>query len=256
METLETNKQVKFHRYRNLNKSIAALVLVVAGCVILGHNLGMVSDYFFRIIISWPMLLIALGLTSFLKRNPLPGCFLLGTGIYFILPRIIGAESILLRNYWPIFLIILGLIILFRRHGNPWCEWQRHSRRHHAFSGGGPRRTEQVTDGFVTVDVSFGNSRHIVLDPVFRGANLESSFGMITLDLRRTSLEDPETYINVNCSFGGVEICVPSHWSLFSELENTFGSCEDKRYVAQEIDTEHKLIVRGDVSFGSLEIKN
>jgi hypothetical protein len=249
---METSKRVTFHQHGRLNKFITALTLVVAGFVILAHNMGAVSDYVFRIIISWQMLLVVLGITSLLKRNLLPGGILLGVGIYFLLPRIISAESALLTNYWPVFLILLGVIILFHRNKRPWYRRQHH--RIH--SNGTTRRTEHITDGFVKVDINFGNSRHIVLDPVFRGADLDVAFGSITLDLRRTSLEAPETYIDVDCSFSGVEIFVPPHWSLFSEMDNTFGSSEDKRYVNQEIDTEHKLIIRGDITFGSLEIKN
>ena len=253
METTETNKRVVFHPYHKLNKFIAALVLVVAGIVILAHNLGAVNDYAFRIIISWQMLLIVMGATSLFKGNLLPGFALLGVGVYFLLPRIVGQEAEWLRNYWPVFLIFLGLILLFRRHKSPRNKWQR---RRRCYDGGGARRTERSSDGFVTVEVSFGNSQHIVLDPVFRGADLTSGFGSITLDLRRTSLEAPETFIDVNCSFGAVELFVPHRWCLFSEMDNTFGSCEDKRFANHEIDMEHKVIVRGDILFGSLEIKN
>ncbi|MDR1557241.1 MAG: cell wall-active antibiotics response protein [Tannerellaceae bacterium] len=252
METTETKKRVNLHQHYKLDKFVAAFMLVVGGFVILGHNLGAVSDYLYRIIISWQMLLIILGIGSFIKRNFLLGCIFLGVGFYFLLPRIIGVERDWLINYWPVFLIVIGLIILFRQRKAPWCGWHHH---HDHYARKGMRRTEQSIDGFVTVDVNFGNSRHIVLDPVFRGADLDASFGYITLDLRRTSLEAPETYVEIDCSFGGIEIFVPFHWCLFSEMDNTFGSIEDKR-VSQEIGTEHKLIIRGDISFGALEIKN
>jgi predicted membrane protein len=254
METKETNKQVNFHPYHKLNKFVTALIFVVAGIVILGHNVGVVNDYAYRIIISWQMLLIVWGIASLIKRNLMLGCLFFGIGIYFLLPHITGIDGTLLSDYWPVLLILFGLILLFQRHKSPWHRWHHHPRYYN--KNGGAKRTEQVTDGFVTVDVSFGNSRHIVLDPVFRGADLDASFGSIILDLRRTTLEGPETYIDVDCSFGGVEIFVPSHWCLLTEIDNTCGSCEDKRYTTQEIDMEHKLILRGDVSFGALEIKN
>lgn len=257
METTETNKRVIIRPYNKLNKFVAALVLVVAGVVILAHNLGAVSDYAFRIIISWQMLLIVMGITSLFKDKLLPGAVLLGVGGYFLLPRIIGQESEWLRNYWPVFLILLGLLILFHRHKSFRHRWQRRKRCYAGKeAGGAARRTEQISDGFVSVTVSFANSQHIVLDPVFRGADLNSSFGLITMDLRRTSLEAPETFIEANCSFGEVELFVPHHWCLFSEMDNIFGSCEDKRFANHEIDMEHKVILRGDIFFGSLIIKN
>ncbi|MDR1500625.1 MAG: cell wall-active antibiotics response protein [Tannerellaceae bacterium] len=249
---METTKRVHFNGYHKLNKFVTALSFVVAGLVILGHNLGAVNDYIFRIVISWQMLLVVVGIASFIKRNLLAGCIYAGIGIYFLLPRMTGTEGAWLSAYWPLFLVLFGLILLLHRHRNPFQRW-----RHHDCQGDERgRRTEHIIDGFVTVDISFGGSRHIVLDPVFRGADLDNTFGSITLDLRRTSLEAPETYIDVDCSFGAVELYIPPQWCLFSEMDNTFSSNEDKRFMSQEVDTEHKVIVRGNISFGALEIRN
>jgi hypothetical protein len=235
-----------------MNRFVTALILVVAGIVILGHNTGVVSDYAYRIIISWQMLLIILGISSLLKRNLLLGILFFSIGLYFILPRILPMNDTWQISYWPVFLIIAGLIVFFHNRRRPWNRGWIPPQRH----CGAEKRTEEIIDGFVTVNVSFGSSRHIVLDPVFRGAKLDVSCGSIALDLRRTTLEKPETFIDLDCSFGGFEIFVPPNWCLFSELDTTFGSSEDKRYTSHEIDTEHKLIIRGDVSFGALEIKN
>jgi hypothetical protein len=250
---METIKRDSLRPYGMLNKCVTAVSLVVAGLVIMGHNVGMVSDYFFRIIISWQMLLVVWGITLLFKHNFLSGAVPLAMGVYFLLPRITGEESVWLSTYWPAFLVLIGLLILFSRRKNPWHIWSNSG--FHLGNRRG-RGVEQITDGYVTANVSFGSSRHSVLDPVFRGADLDASFGTMSLDLRRTSLEAPEAYINVDCSFGGVVIFVPPHWCLFSVMDNSFGSSEDKRYQSQETDTEHKLIIRGDVSFGALEIKN
>ncbi|MDR1257846.1 MAG: cell wall-active antibiotics response protein [Tannerellaceae bacterium] len=249
METIETSRWMNFRQYHRLNKFVTALIFVVAGVVILGHNMGWVKDYIFRIIISWPMLLIVIGLVSFMKRNLMAGFLLLCIGVYFILPRIPGIEGEWLSTYWPTLLILAGVVILFRRHKAPWHKCDGRFK-------GQERRKEQIEDGFVVVDISFGNSSHIVMDPVFRGADLDASFGSISLDLRRTSLEAAETYIDIDCSFSGIIIFIPSQWTLKLEIDNTFGGCDDKRYVAQEADSGHKLIIRGDILFGGLEIKN
>jgi predicted membrane protein len=246
-----TNGGVHLNRYHRMNKFIVALAFVVAGLVILGHNLGMVSDYMFHIIISWQMLLIVVGLSSILKQNLIMGSIFAGAGIYFLLPEITGTDVAWLALYWPVLLIFFGIILLFHKHKYPFQRWRHHDRRHE-----GGKRKEDVTDGFVTVDISFGNSRHIVLDPVFRGADLDNSFGSISLDLRRTTLESAETYIDVDCSFGGVEIFIPPSWCLLSDIDNTCGSIEDKRYISHDVDLTHKLVIRGDISFGTLEIKN
>jgi predicted membrane protein len=250
---METKEQVNFHpqRYKS-GKYVTALTLVAAGVIMLGHNMGYVSDFVFHTLISWRMLLVVIGVFFLLKRNLIPGLVFLAIGAYFMLPHILGIDGALTRNYWPVFLILFGLLVLFHRHtGRGW-----HGRRkpdfHHpqaVLSGG-------VKDGFVTAEVRFGSSKHIVLDPVFRGADIDVSFGTAILDLRSTTLEAPETYVDVDCSFGGVEIYIPSHWNVVMLADNTFSGCEDKRHLSREIAFEHKLVIRGDITFSGLQIKS
>ena len=59
------------------------------------------------------------------------------------------------------------------------------------------------------------------------------------------------------CTFGGVEIYLPSDWNLLTQIDAFIGGCDDKRYNSSvEIDKEHILIVRGKVSFGGIEFKS
>lgn len=250
---METNEQVNFHQHRNSRRYLWALILVAAGVVMLGHNLGYVNDYLYHILISWQMLLIVIGVVSLFTRSLIAGIVLLATGLYFLLPRIMDVNMETINTYWPALLILVGLIILLRRRTEKkWPGWRRYRRcsHPHAVMSGG------VEDGFVTADVSFGASKHIVLDPVFRGADIDCSFGSVILDLRSTSLGAPETYIDVDCSFGGAEFYIPSHWNVVVLANNSFGGCEDKRHLSRDIDFEHKLIIRGDISFSGLTIKS
>ena len=75
--------------------------------------------------------------------------------------------------------------------------------------------------------------------------------------LRRSKLEAPQTFIDIDCTFGGVEIYLPSDWNLLTQIDAFIGGCDDKRYNSSvEIDKEHILIVRGKVSFGGIEFKS
>jgi predicted membrane protein len=246
---MEADKFSNFHKHSRLNTLIIAGMLIIAGGLILGHNLGWISDYVYHIVISWQMLLIAFGVASLIKRNLIGGLILMAVGLYFLLPSIISMEGKWIHAYWPVFLILAGIILLFRKRC-PNHFWHRHWCGERKST-----RTDKVEDGFVTIDISFGSTRHIVLDPVFRGADIDVSFGSVALDLRRTTLGAPETYIDIDASFGGVELLVPEHWNLFVKSDNSFGGLEDRRHLAQEIDYEHKLIIRGDISFSGVEIK-
>lgn len=232
--------------HRKLNTIVTALVFIIVGISVLGKNLGWVDNSVFNIIISWQTLLMVIAVVQFIKRNFLGGFILLAVGIYFLIPSSYG-----IGEFWPILLIIIGLGILFKLLRKP--GYQHHGVQHIESRGQG----DAVTDnGFVDSSVTFGGTKHIVLDPVFRGANLSCTFGAIELDLRRTVLENEQTFIDVRCTFGGIELCVPPHWNVLIEADCTMGGIEDKRSIAGEIDYSHKLIIRGDVHFSGIDIKN
>ncbi|MDR0891121.1 MAG: cell wall-active antibiotics response protein [Mediterranea sp.] len=234
--------------YRKLDTLATALVFILVGLLFLGRNLGWVNDELFHAIVSWQTLLIVIGVVQLIKRHFWGGLILIVVGGYFLLPVPYG-----LSTYWPVVLIVVGLFILshlWRGKG-----WHDHRHCHHQFDA--ERKEETTTqDGFVRSDVAFGTSKHIVLDPVFRGAALNVSFGSILLDLRRTQLVEQTTYINADASFAGIEIYVPSDWDVKSEVHNTLSGVDDKRYPSPQTDHEHQLVIRGNLSFSGIEIKN
>ena len=101
----------------------------------------------------------------------------------------------------------------------------------------------------------FSGVKQVVLDELFRGASIRNSFGGTELDLRRTDIPLGETYIDIECNFGGVEIYVPLDWKIELQANAFLGSCEDKRIPGINIDQSRVLVIRGNVSFGSIEIK-
>ena len=86
---------------------------------------------------------------------------------------------------------------------------------------------------------------------------MKCTFGGTILDLRRTKLDKPETFIEVDCTFGGIEIYAPSDWNVQTQIQAIIGGCDDKRYNSvAPVDQEHVLIIQGKVSFGGIELKN
>jgi predicted membrane protein len=240
------------HHHHGLGTIAFAALFIIAGITMLGHNLGYISDDIYRVIMSWPMLLIGIGVVSFFKRQLVAGLMLTAIGSYFLIFRIINFEGELVRMYWwPVMLVLVGVFLILRRHHHrhirPWTGFRSHRQ--------GDAK-EKVEDGFVTLDVSFGSTKTIVMDPVFRGADINCSFGSVSLDLKRTVLDAPETVIDIDISFGGAELRIPSSWYVVVKSDNSFGGCEDKRWLSGEIDYDHKLIIRGDLSFSGIEIKD
>ncbi|MDH6313323.1 putative membrane protein [Parabacteroides sp. PFB2-10] len=239
---MNESNEVSYNSHRKWNRLITATIFIIVGVLFLGRNLGWVDPDVFHYIVSWQMLLIVIGVVQLTRRNFVGGLVLVSVGGFFLIPSEYG-----IGDYWPVIFIIIGIGILLK-----FTHPHSHPRWHHRRS----LKSAETNDGFVEADVSFGSSRHIALDPVFRGADLDISFGNIALDLRKTQLEQEETYIDIDCSFGGIELFIPSTWNVLIQVDNSFGGVNDKRHFVHAIDYDHKLIIRGEISFGGLEIKS
>lgn len=86
----------------------------------------------------------------------------------------------------------------------------------------------------------------------FEGADVESSFGFVGLDLRGADLLDG-AIIKVECSFGGVEIRVDKDVCVKTAVESAFGSVGGN--YTPPADGAKTLYINGVCSFGGIEIK-
>lgn len=246
MEIIDNNKYTHQPKRHKGNGYLVAVIFIIVGLLFLGRNLGIVDFRIFHTLVSWPMLLIVIGIASLFRKHYFGGIILLFIGGFFLLPRITNMDISMYRTYWPVIFILIGIMILFKRRStankNKPC---------------GKDITHQSEDGFLESENIFGAVRHIVLDPVFRGATVKNTFAGTVIDLRRTTLEDAEVYIDIDCTFGGIEIYAPNNWYIISELKAVFGGFNDKRYQnGESLDATHKLIIRGGLNFSGVEIKS
>ncbi len=238
------------HRHSNhgLNGIVIAAIFIAVGFILIGRNLGFVNFAMSRILISWQMLLIVLGLVSLLRSHYTGGAILMAIGVFFLTPVIPGLGHIWVVNYWPLIFIAIGIILIINRN-------HHHEHWHQRWSNNRESSSYICEDGFITSHNSFGSVRQIVLDPVFKGATISNTFGSTIIDLRRTSLSQNETFIDIDSSFGGIEIYVPESWTVKTLVKNSFSGTEDKRYNTMLMDSSKVLIIRGNISFSGLEIK-
>jgi len=244
------------------------LVLMLIGVLFLGYNFGIIPFNVKEVIFSWPMLLIFIGLINLFRRHLISGIVLIFVGGFFLIPRIVsGLDGQFVHIYWPLLLIAAGIVILLQRVINPrWAfnSWEKnwHNRNHHHYSRHYDRYNDRskwsgnnTTEGFSKNSV-FGSGDHIVLDPEFKGGDLNAVFGGITLDLRRTNLAVGETQLEVNAVFGGITIFVPSEWYVETHMDAVFGGFQDNRLPKEPLDTTRKLIITGSCVFGGGELRN
>ncbi|KAA6341886.1 hypothetical protein EZS27_010332 [termite gut metagenome] len=223
------------------------IVFVLIGVIFFGRNMGWIDYSIFRVIISWPMLLIVIGVGTILRKHLVGGLIVTGIGTFFLLSRIDVIWACNVHDYWPLLFVCIGIILLLKRPFD--------KKRHHTPV---QETVYSSENGFVYSDVSFGSVKQIVVDPVFKGAKIKNSCGSTLIDLRRTSLESPETYIDVECRLGGIEIYAPNTWVIISKASCDFGGIEDNRFRTElvEFDNSRKVIIRGKIVLGGMEIKN
>ena len=240
------------------------LFLMLIGVLFLGYNFGIISYSIKEIIFSWPMILILIGVIQFFKRRLVSGVVLILIGGFFMIPKVIpGLDGQFVHIYWPLLLIGAGIVILLQRIVNPgWGfeswerNWRNHEHRHHSHRYDHSKWSGNYANGGFSKSSVFGSGDHIVLDPEFKGGELNAVFGGITLDLRRTNLPVGETVLEVNAVFGGITIYVPVNWFVETHLDAVFGGFQDNRLPKEPIDTTRKLLITGSCVFGGGELRN
>lgn len=255
------NENKSYRQHRHHHGISLAFVLIAAGLIFLGFNTGMIPIAYKSIFISWQMLLIVLGVASVFKRHYWGGMALLLVGGFFIVPEInkvnpnwlgpVPADFVHL--YWPVLLIAAGAVVLLQ-----WmfpsahcCKKKEREFRHWHHS------QEYVSSGYINSNNVFGSGEHIVLDPEFKGGEINSVFGGTKLDLRRTNLSEGTTRLELNIVFGGVTIYVPENWNVVVQIDFVLGGFEDKRYkIGEPIDPARTLLICGSCVFGGGELKN
>jgi hypothetical protein len=55
--------------------------------------------------------------------------------------------------------------------------------------------------------------------------------------------------------FGGIEIRVPDDWTVVSEVESILGGFDASKAMSPKVESK-RVIIRGSVMFGGVEVKN
>ena len=241
-----------------------ALLAIGTGILLLCFNGGVLTIAWKWFFISWPMLLFVLGCCELCKIHYIPGIVLISLGAFFLVPRFSeifpGAlfNGQFLSTWWPVFIIIGGLLIFFSILFKPKQLIFIHTHHRHAKGcrdNNHSTTQEENKDGKINYQCIFSGMEQVILDPIFKGGNIEVVFGGIELDLRRTSLPEGETFLYVRAVFGGVEIKTPENWHIEIRSESFLGGVSDERPKSQQIDFSGKLIIVANAVFGGVSIE-
>ena len=105
-----------------------------------------------------------------------------------------------------------------------------------------------------SVKSSFGKQSLSFAGEKFEGADVESSFGALILNLNGADIA-ADAFINLNVGFSGVTIIVPENLGVKLAVNSGFGGVQDNRFHKAENATK-TLLITGKVGFGGVEIRN
>ena len=216
---------------------IVGVLIVVVGLLFTLENVGLIDDHDY--LRYWPIALIAVGLLKLWQGSGgavFGGFIFVFAGVWLLLQGM-GIVTVSLWNLWPMLLVFAGASMVWRgMHG-------------HAVEGASVDAHSTVSALAVLAGVNRGNA-----SKTFRGGDLTAVFGGCQIDLRHAAIEG-EAVIDVFAMWGGIEIKVPENWSVSARVTPILGGYEDKTRLVSD-GTNQRLLVRGLVIMGGVEIKN
>jgi predicted membrane protein len=219
---------------------LTGLIVIAVGVLLTLNNLGLIEIG--EIWRYWPLILVAMGVTRLVQPRHSHGrglgLFLVLLGGWLLLTNLHVVEWSV-RKYWPLMLVFLGLVII-------WGALTR-SRTHSGEQGdSSPTISAFALLGGVERK---SNARD------FRGGEISAVMGGCEIDLTQADISGGEAVIDVFAFWGGIEIKVPSDWSVTSQGLPIMGYFGDTTQQPKG-ETVKRLIVKGMVIMGGMEIKN
>lgn len=237
---------------------MASWVLLVGILQLLVALNGWSFISFFSIL--WSSGLLVFGLYGLYPRFSFfrLGCTLFG-GYYLLnlfdclpFPLSLASKKQLL---FPILLLLLGLSLLF----DAWKK--RHNRKDAGFTirhngraiASKSNHYEVSQDGFFNCANSFSENTYRVDLPLLAGGKAESSFGEMVVDLTGCKAVAEGCQVEVNNSFGELEILIPRRFQADLFQESTLGSIDTVGHPSEAPEGTLRLICSS--SFGEITIR-
>jgi predicted membrane protein len=215
-------------------QTLVGLLIVAAGLLLLGENFGLLEAR--RVLAYWPVGVLAVGLMMF--KRAVDGAartwagFVIFVGAWWTL-SVLAGWSVRLSTLFPIGLVMVGVVIIQRALGMQRLE---------------PGSTDQSVSDLVF----WAGIERKVTSSLFRRADLTAIMGGIQVDFRQAAING-EAVIDLFVLMGGVEIKVPPDWVVSNQAVAIMGGATDKS--AGSVDSKHRLVLRGFVMMGGVEVK-
>ena len=211
-------------------------MLILVGALFLLDTLGVANT---GAIVSrgWPLILIAVGVQRFFSCDRVEARIAGGGWIFlgsvFLLSRLGYLHFNVWRLLWPLALIVIGASLVMRsRHG---------------------RNVQTDDDSNISAMAFLGGVDRKIRSQSFKGGELTAVMGGCNIDLRQAAIDGNEAELSVFVMMGGIELYVPPTWAVVSRVVPVLGGFED--HTNGSADAPHRLLIRGTVVMGGIDIK-
>jgi predicted membrane protein len=214
---------------RQKNKALFGIAIAILGILWI---VKIVMHVYIDPEIHWPFILVIIGILTGIKHN-------FRNNAWWILLLIGGANLVSIyfpmshQFIWPAALIVGGLVMAFKPRNN--------------YCGPGWKMDKMVTsESTMNIDIVFGGRKEMITSRDFKGGTISCTFGGCELNFMQADMAESSAVLDLRVSFGGVELIVPSHWTVQNEVNPSFANVEDERVMqtATAADNRKTLILR------------
>jgi hypothetical protein len=256
-------------RFHQTVQLVLGLLIVTAGVLFTLDNLHILRarDY----LRLWPAALIVIGVAQILEWRTRARFIAGGVWIFIgvaMLARRLGLTDLNIWNYWPLALVIIGSrfiwhtyrtrveVIPSAAHGEPVSAGSASGNPATTLRAHLEGRTIVNDDAVVSAIALMGGFGRRITSQAFQRAELTAFMGGGKIDLREAKLAGDQAVIDVFTIMGGFEILIPDTWDVIVEATPFMGGIDDKTRQRFGESVPPKLLVRGFVMMGGVEIKN
>lgn len=272
---------------RNEGNIAFGVILLGLGLILLFRKFGLyIPDW----VLTWPMILIALGTYTLISQQfkSFFGSVVLIIGVYFLLKREFDLDLGLDQFIWPVGLIALGIYLItynkrqYKVMDEARKKWETSRKNQKEVyktekvesnevvedgSSSQEEPAETSDSGFVRAtgtafmdrikeSVIFSGVNRKLMTKNFQGGKATVIFGGLDLDLMQVDFTGI-AILDLEVGFGSVKLFVPSHWDVRTEVSNIAAGLEDKRMFREGgVDTNKVLLLKGTLLFSGVEIKS
>lgn len=239
-------------------------ILLLVGLVMILERSGFISWELYDFLLSWKMLLVAIGVFVFVSGNKTAGIIVAAVGAFFMLPDVFDDYEKIKRFFWPGILLVLGIVFMLTPRRKKYeAKSHQNSSFHYKQDEDGIKSAPFNTKGrsfsdFFDEFVIFGGREINMSTSNLEGGRSTAIFGGTEIDLRQCQISAGGCVIDITTLFGGHVIKVPNDWTILNKVTTIFGGYSDLRikdplYAPNPAKT---IVLTGVCIFGGTEVRN